>query len=74
MLQYHEIFPLAILLNDTLSATDIQSVGILKEVATQYNSNYKGKHNQSYLRMFITYMRNFVYKMFWPESISSAQD
>jgi len=41
MLQYQEIFPLAILFNNILSTTDIQTAGILKEVTTQYKSNNK---------------------------------
>jgi hypothetical protein len=74
MLQYQEIFSPAISFNNTLSTTDTQTAGILKQVTTQYKSNNIEKHNRSHLRMFIIHMRNFAYKMFWPKSISSAQD
>ena len=74
MLQYQEIFPLAILFNNTLSTTDIQTAGILKEVTTQYKSNNIEKHNRSHLRTVIIHTRNLAYKIFWPKSISSEQD
>jgi hypothetical protein len=73
MLQYQEIFPLANLFNNILPTTDIQTIRILKEVTTQYKSNNIEKHNRSHLIIFIIPTKNFVYKMFWPKSISSAQ-
>jgi hypothetical protein len=64
MLRYQEIFSLAILFNNILSTTDIQTAGILKEVTTQYKSNNIEKHNRSHLRMFIIHTRNFAKKCF----------
>jgi hypothetical protein len=67
MLQYHEIFSLAMLFNNTMSTTDIQTVGIPTELQHNITVNI-GKHHQSHLRMFIMYMRNIANKMFWPKS------